>query len=64
MKPDARIYTVAAQRAAVAPEEIFFVDDRVENVDAACSAGFDAVRFTSAADLLSHLRRRDVRLNL
>jgi FMN phosphatase YigB (HAD superfamily) len=42
----------------VAPEEIFFTDDRLENVEAARQAGFDAVQFVSVAELREQLRVR------
>lgn len=60
MKPDARIYQVAIERAGVSPGEIFFTDDKPENVQAALSAGFDAVLFTTANQLLSDLAKRGV----
>lgn len=56
MKP-ARVFTERAiARLGVAPAEIFFVDDRAENVAAARTAGVDAALARSiaeAADLLS-----------
>jgi FMN phosphatase YigB (HAD superfamily) len=61
MKPDPAIYRGAAALARVAPDEIFFVDDRSENVEGACRAGFDAVLFTGAADLNAALASRGVR---
>ncbi len=63
VKPDAKIYRVAAERASVAPEEIFFTDDRPEHVAGARAAGFDAVQFTSARNLADALRERGVRFN-
>lgn len=47
-KPDAEIYARAAELAGVAPEKIFFVDDRSENITGAREAGYDAVLFTGA----------------
>ncbi len=61
MKPDPAIYRAAADLAGIAPGEIFFVDDRSENVDGARQAGFDAVLFTGAADLTATLASRGVR---
>lgn len=61
MKPDAAIYQGAARLAGVAPTEIFFVDDRQENIEGACRAGFDAVLFTGAADLTTALIQRGIR---
>jgi putative hydrolase of the HAD superfamily len=63
MKPDPAIYRAAAELADVAPEEVFFVDDRPENVAGALAAGFDAVPFTTAAALAAELHRRGVRFN-
>jgi putative hydrolase of the HAD superfamily len=63
MKPEPAIYRAAAELAQVAPEEIFFVDDRSENVAGARQAGFDAVPFTTAAELTRDLLRRGVRFN-
>jgi putative hydrolase of the HAD superfamily len=63
MKPDPRIYQEAAKLAKTPPEAIFFTDDRPENVEAACQAGYDAVRFEGAGQLAAELRRRGVRWN-
>jgi FMN phosphatase YigB (HAD superfamily) len=63
MKPDPRIYMEAARLAGVPPEEIFFMDDRPENVAGALTAGFDAVLFENARQLASELRARGVRWN-
>ena len=60
MKPDSKIYEVATNKAGVSPSEIFFTDDKPENVKAAQSAGFDAVLFTTAAQLLRDLAKRGV----
>ena len=58
MKPDAPIYHAAIERAAVAPQQIFFVDDRPENVAAAREHGIDAVQFTNADKLGDELQTR------
>ncbi len=63
MKPDPAIYQIAAEKAGVAPGEIFFTDDRPENVEGARQAGFDAVLFHDAPTLATELRRRGVRFN-
>jgi len=64
MKPEPVIFTAAAELAGAPPEDIFFVDDRAENVAAAREAGFDAVLFTTAATLTAELRARRVAMNL
>jgi putative hydrolase of the HAD superfamily len=51
MKPDARIFELAIQKAGVAPENIFFTDDRTENIEAAQRAGIQALLFQSETQL-------------
>jgi glucose-1-phosphatase len=63
MKPDALIYREAAKRAKAEPGEIFFVDDRRENVQGALRAGFDAVLYRSPTQLVRDLRARGVPFN-
>ena len=58
MKPDARIYALAAEMAGVAPSEIFFVDDMPGHVASARAFGFDAVQFTSPEALAAELTAR------
>jgi putative hydrolase of the HAD superfamily len=42
MKPDPRLYHAVEQSSGVRPDEILFVDDRPENVDAARQLGWHA----------------------
>jgi FMN phosphatase YigB (HAD superfamily) len=46
MKPDPRIYHVALERLGISPAEALFVDDFIENVEAARRLGMQAVHFT------------------
>ena len=55
MKPDAVIYQVAAERAGVAPSQIFFTDDRAENVASARDQGWNAAQFHDATRLANEL---------
>jgi FMN phosphatase YigB (HAD superfamily) len=64
IKPEGMIFDRAAELAGVAPADIFFVDDRPENVAAARAAGFDAVAYTTPATLAADLRQRGFRFNL
>lgn len=61
-KPDLAAYQIAAELAGVAPAEIFFTDDRLDNVAAACEAGFDAVQFIGTGALREELRSRGERI--
>ena len=64
VKPDLKIYRVAAERAGVHAAEIFFVDDLEDNVNGALAAGFDAVRYVSMPQLADDLRERGISLNV
>ncbi len=46
VKPDPRIYTTTLERLAVSPAEAVFVDDFIQNVDAARRLGLQAIHFT------------------
>ncbi len=58
MKPDPEIYQAAIEMAGVAANEIFFVDDKSENVAGAIEAGIDAVLFTDSEKLSADLKLR------
>jgi glucose-1-phosphatase len=60
MKPEAAIYHHAIERAGVAPGEIFFVDDRPENVAGALAVGMDAVVYRDPETLAHDLRARAI----
>lgn len=64
MKPATEIYHEAIRRTGCSPEEIFFMDDRLENVEGARQAGIDAEQFTTVSALIRQLRDRGVRINL
>jgi glucose-1-phosphatase len=63
MKPDPRFYKAAAELTGVTPQEIFFTDDRPDNVAAAKASGWDAVLFESVSQLNDELRTRGVVMN-
>lgn len=57
MKPDHGIYEQAEQRAGVAPEHIFFTDDRADNIEAASSRGWQTQVFVNADRLMQTIDR-------
>ena len=63
MKPAPEIYQAAIESVDCEPREIFFMDDKLENVEGARAAGLDAVIFTTAEQLVEELARRGVELN-
>jgi putative hydrolase of the HAD superfamily len=60
MKPQPHIYERAISMAQVLPEEIFFVDDRPENVEGALDCGLRAVLFESVEKTRVDLRKLGV----
>ena len=63
MKPAALIYERAIAIADVEPSRCFFVDDRMENVEGALAAGWDAVLYQSVEQLTCELRIRGMEFN-
>ena len=63
MKPDAGIYQAAAKAANCEPSELFFIDDREENVEGARSQGWNAELFTSPLKLANDLERLGLEFN-
>jgi FMN phosphatase YigB (HAD superfamily) len=63
MKPHREIYDHAVQRTGLPATEVFFVDDKPENVAGAVAAGMDAVLFTTVPQLEADLRQRGVTLD-
>lgn len=46
-KPDERIYRIAIDGLGHAPHETLFIDDRIENVEAARRVGLNAIQYTN-----------------
>jgi len=57
-KPEAKIFREAIAQAQCSPDECFFTDDLLVNVEAARAHGMDAVQFLSAEQLEGELRAR------
>ena len=57
-KPNPEIFQILARRLGHPIEGVFYVDDSIRNVNAARTAGMDAVHFTDATTLLTELHRR------
>jgi glucose-1-phosphatase len=56
MKPDAHIYREAERQCGFSPSQIFFTDDRAENVEAAQNAGWSAELFVNADRLMKTIQ--------
>ncbi|MEN8171520.1 MAG: HAD family phosphatase [Chloroflexota bacterium] len=55
MKPDARIYQIAAARANAAPSEVVFIDDFPHNIQGAEAIGMHGILFQSRGQILAAL---------
>jgi FMN phosphatase YigB (HAD superfamily) len=58
MKPHRAIFDLFCERAGVTPEQCFFTDDGMHNVDGAIAAGLQAAQFTSPEQLERDLIER------
>ena len=54
-KPDPRIYQAVEKEIRKDPPEMVFVDDFIENVEAAREAGWNAIHFRSREGALAEL---------
>jgi len=57
-KPDPEIYHLTCEKLGVEPAKAAFVDDILNNVEAARAVGLDAIHFTTTEDVLDALRPR------
>ncbi|MDO5048350.1 MAG: HAD family phosphatase [Actinomycetaceae bacterium] len=57
-KPDRRIFERLLQLIDKSPKEVVFIDDNVDNVEAASALGIDAILFTDADQLRTELVQR------
>ncbi|MBT3337845.1 MAG: HAD family phosphatase [Anaerolineae bacterium] len=55
-KPDAGIYTFTLEKLGVAPEEAVFVDDFIENIEAARALGMRGIHFQERDAAMNELR--------
>ncbi len=62
IKPDPKIFDVTLSRFNLTPEETLFIDDRLENVQAAEAKGLIGHQFTDAQSLLIGLKAKDFNL--
>jgi putative hydrolase of the HAD superfamily len=65
-KPEPAIYRHAAEGLRTPPENILFIDDRIENIEAALAAGMQAIHYTThdAFEKEMHARNLDHLLQL
>jgi len=57
-KPDKEIYELAYQRLKLKPEECLFVDDLVENIEAAKKVGMEGVHFEEVGKGIKEIKEK------
>ena len=55
-KPDARIYEMVLKKLSVAPDETVFVDDFIENIEAARELGMHGIHFQDVEKAMGELK--------
>lgn len=61
-KPDARIYDILLEELGVPGTECLFIDNNMDNVEAARSAGIRAIRFENAEQLSGELLKHGIEI--
>jgi glucose-1-phosphatase len=59
-KPDPRIYKYAMDKSRTTASEVLFVDDLLENIEAARKLGMDAFQFLNSAQLMQEFEARSL----
>jgi HAD superfamily hydrolase (TIGR01509 family) len=57
-KPDPKAYEHLLDTLQMPPEGVVFIDDKIENVEAAKKLGIDAVQYSSNEQILKELQKR------
>ncbi|MCH9612483.1 MAG: Phosphoglycolate phosphatase [Chlamydiia bacterium] len=57
-KPHNRIFELFLERVQMSPADCIFIDDKMTNIEAARSIGFEVIHFQSGEQLLSELEER------
>ncbi len=57
IKPDLRIYQLAAEKLSIPANQAVFIDDVPENIQAAQKAGMSAIQFQSRSQILAEINQ-------
>ena len=64
IKPDPKIYEILLQRNNLKPEHCIFIDDSLDNINAAQNLGIATIKFTSAEQLIDDLGKHGISIPL
>lgn len=62
LKPDVEIYKCVLKKLQVEPEEVFFVDDKLKNIEGAAKLGIHAIHFQDSKQLELELKKLGVKI--
>jgi glucose-1-phosphatase len=60
LKPSAKMFEAAIEKASCAANECLFVDDKLANVNGAIVCGIDAIQFLTADQFMNDLKSRNL----
>ena len=64
VKPDEKIYRYAIERFELShPQQAVFIDDRLENIEAAAAFGIKGIHFINPEQMLAELNKLGIHLN-
>lgn len=63
-KPDPKAYEIMIERIGKPAEEILFIDDKLENIEAARGFGIDGIHFESIDQLKDELDQRKIKFKI
>lgn len=64
IKPNPDIYQTLLEKYQLKAEECVFLDDRQDNIEAACEQGINGIQFTGYEDALVELKKHGVELKM
>jgi len=57
LKPDKAIYQLALERMGIQPNEMVFVDDRIENIESATEMGIHSIQFKETEQVIAEIKQ-------
>lgn len=61
-KPNPKAYHHLLDQLKLSPDEVFFIDNKLSNVEAAKSLGMDAIEYVDTEQLIKELKKRDIQV--
>ena len=59
-KPDKEIFNLTLKKLKLNPQQVLFIDDKIENIQGAKKLGIPSILFKNNKDLIEQLTKRGV----